>query len=256
MSIDIFTKNYRSQVKQLEPHLYLTHRTHRYLQNFCHTETFGPNWMFVFVDLQDQNVELICAEQKISLCGRVGIFIPEFSILNWRIPEGIFFWQCLSSSLTAGFPKKLLVFPWAENVLPESSHQIKAFLGSSSHLYCVDPQIVKSDIAMQAKLYIDRHYRSDLRLQNMADVLGYHRIHLSREFKKTFGLPMVEYRHQLRIYEALKQMNSGATLTESIFLSGYSSVNQFNCYFKKYFLIVPSYFNFNKPKVKDGGVSL
>lgn len=256
MSIEIFTRAYSSQVKKLEPDLYLTLRSHRYHKNFQHTETFGPNWLFIFADLQDQIVELICAEEKIYLRGRVAIFVPEFCILSWRIPEGVFSWQCLSSSATMAFPKELLVFPWENSQLPQTHLEIKSFLHTSSRIYCVNPHRVKSKIALETKCHIDLHYKSDLQLQNIAGVLDYHRIHLSREFKKTFGLSMVEYRHQLRIYESLKQMNKGASLTEAIFLSGYSSLNQFISYFKRYFLIVPSYYNFNKPKIKNTHTTL
>lgn len=250
LSLDIFTKHYHSQVKKLESDLYLSNRTHHYRKHFDHTETFGPHWLLIFVDLHDNVAKMTYSETEMSLSGRIAIFVPEFCILNWKIPEGSFSWQCISSSAQTKYPKELLVFQWDEISIPASHLEIKSFLHSAHLLHCLNINSVSSKIALRTKQHIDLHYKSDLKIQDIAKELNYHRIHLSREFKNTFGLSMVEYRHQLRIYEALKQMNRGLSLTESIFLSGYSSMNQFISYFNRYFLIAPSYFNINKPKSK------
>lgn len=247
--IQIFTKKYQSQVKKLEENLYLTHRTHSYPKNFKHTETFGSNWVFIFADISSSTVTLSCDHKTLELKNTVAIFVPAFFIIEWTLPEGTYQWECLSSSEQKNFPQELIVFPWDhKNALPKSLEEVKTLLTQKTPMTTWSLRQTKSSLAMKVKTYIDKHYKSELKLSKLSESLGYHRIYLSREFKKTFKISMVEYRHQLRIYEALKLMNNGNSLTEAIFMSGYSSLNQFISYFKKYFLTIPSDYNLHKPK--------
>lgn len=247
--MQIFTKKYSSQVEKLDENLYLTRRTHNYHKNFKHTETFGSNWILIFADLSASTVTLNCGYKTIKLKSKVAIYIPAFFIIQWILPEGTYQWDCYSSSELKDFPKELLVFSWEDsNSQPKSLSAVKELFNTQKPMETASLSQTKSIAALKAKKYIDTHYKSELKLSQLAESLGYHRIYLSREFKKAFNLSMVEYRHQLRIYESLKLMNKGASLTESIFMSGYSSINQFIAYFKKYFLTVPSNYNFNRLK--------
>lgn len=249
--IDIFTKNYHSQVKKLEDNLYLTRRTHCYHKDFNHVETFGSNWVLFFSDLENKTAKLKTPTKTIVLSGKVAIYIPAFYIIEWQLPDGTYQWHSLSSSDTTYFPKELLVFNYDEFNLLDTKEKILNFLTHSEIINKYSELEIKSKPALDVKKIIENDYKSDLKLSRLSETLTYHRIYLSREFKKVFNISMVEYRHQLRIYEALKQMNLGYNLTDSIFLSGYSSVNQFIGYFKKYFLTKPSDYNFNKIKKKQ-----
>lgn len=245
-NIDIFTKNYHSQVKKLEDNLYHTYRTHCYHKDFSHVETFGNNWVLFYSDLKDQTGLLKTPTKSISLTGKTIIYIPAFYIVEWQLPEGTYQWHCMSSSLTTGFPKELLILSPVDFDSLNTKENILNFLTTGQIINRYSESEIKSKLALEIKKLIALDYKSELKLSRLSETMTYHRIHLSREFKKVFNISMVEYRHQLRIYEALKQMNLGHSLTDAIFLSGYSSLNQFIGYFKKYFLTTPSDYNFNK----------
>lgn len=245
-NIDIFTKNYHSQVKKLEDNLYLTFRTHCYHKDFSHIETFGNNWVLIYSDLKDQTGILKTPTKSISLTGKIAIYIPAFYIVEWQLPEGTYQWHCLSSSLTTNFPTDLLILKPTDFDSLNTTENILNFLMTAEIVNSYSELELKSKLAFEVKKLIEKDYKSELKLSRLSESMPYHRIYMSREFKKVFNISMVEYRHQLRIYEALKQMNLGHSLTDAIFMSGYSSINQFISYFKKYFLTTPSDYNFNK----------
>lgn len=255
-NLHIFTKNYHSQVKKLEENLYLTNRTHKYHKDFKHVETFGSNWVLFLADIKNLQITVTANSKSIVLSGKCALFIPAFFIIEWQVPEGTYHWQCISSSNTKSFPQDLYALEWNKDTELNSHQKISHFLKNENITGQISDSETPSKVALAAKEYIQENYRSDLKMEQLSQALSYHRIYLSREFKKNYHISLVEYRHQLRIYEALKQMNFGKNLTDAIFLSGYSSVNQFIAYFKKYFLTIPSEYNFNKPKKRELSSSL
>lgn len=74
---------------------------------------------------------------------------------------------------------------------------------------------------------------------------------LSRLFRQEFGMSFVEYRNQVRLFEALKQLAKGAPVTTVALDVGFISVSAFSRLFKRYFGKPPSHYfseiNFVQP---------
>ena len=65
---------------------------------------------------------------------------------------------------------------------------------------------------------------------------------LSRLFRADLGISFVEYRQQVRMLEALKQLASSASVTRVALEVGFSSLSAFNRIFKRYFGTTPGHF--------------
>ncbi|MGF1889395.1 helix-turn-helix transcriptional regulator [Photobacterium profundum] len=65
---------------------------------------------------------------------------------------------------------------------------------------------------------------------------------LSRLYRNELGLSFVEYRHQVRLLEALKQLAKGKPVTTVAMEVGFSSLSAFNRLFKRNFGTTPGHF--------------
>ncbi|MCK6597480.1 MAG: AraC family transcriptional regulator [Bdellovibrionaceae bacterium] len=249
--LEILTSAYRSQVRMIDKDLYLTQRTHHYKETQVAVETYGPNWLFIFADLKKNRIFIRDQNQKkIALRNKVAILIPPFNIVEWHLFPGSLQWQALSSSLPLSNSRdsEISIFNLSEQILhiPMNWLDLNSFLSKCIPFITISNTRKKSKIANQVKNYIDNNFKEELQINKLSSIFKYDRSYLSREFKSNFNISMVEYRHQLRVYEALKLLNQNLTVTEAIFSSGFSSLNQFLSYFKKYFLTTPSKFHFKK----------
>lgn len=252
-AFNILTSGYAAQVKILDQNLYYTNRFHKYETNQVHVETFGSNWILAFAqNLPVGKISIRSNKDLLPLEGNIAILIPPFFITEWHIKKGPLHWYSLSSSnkLKESLQHNASIFNWNPNQgSPENWNELNQFLTSTGPIYKIPNGIGNSKTAQLAKKIIDHNFKSDLKISDISEQTGLSRIFISREFKKCFNISPVEYRHQLRIYEALILMNHGASVTEAIFQSGYSSINQFICYFKKYFYTTPSQYHFKTSKL-------
>ncbi|MCB0369123.1 MAG: helix-turn-helix transcriptional regulator [Bdellovibrionales bacterium] len=248
--IEIQTKHYQSRIKVIDNNLCFTERSHYYSKKITHVETFGPNWILVFGIVPPERVFIQCPDGLYHLSGPVALFIPSFFVIKWHINPGVLNFNIISSStiLKLDQENKAKIFKWNPNVLPKNWSDVKSILYHSNESDQIPNGSQKSLLAERAKNYIDNHYTENLKIETVASQLKTNRVYLSREFKKNFYISPVEYRHQLRIYEALKLINQGVGLTQSIYASGFESLNQFSAYFKKYFHTYPSHYQYPKSK--------
>ncbi len=83
--------------------------------------------------------------------------------------------------------------------------------------------------------YIHTHYKENFELETLTKLTYCTENHLSRLFKKHMGLSIKAYAHQLRIQEACRLFDSQrCDIRETAFQIGYSSMNNFYKYFKRY----------------------
>ncbi|MGF1700819.1 helix-turn-helix transcriptional regulator [Photobacterium makurazakiensis] len=65
---------------------------------------------------------------------------------------------------------------------------------------------------------------------------------LSRLFRKELGMSFIDYRQQVRLFEALKQLAKGKSVTIVAMEAGFSSQSAFNRLFKRSFGVTPGNF--------------
>lgn len=91
-----------------------------------------------------------------------------------------------------------------------------------------------SSLAARAKDYIDNHYSERLSLNVIADHLSVCKEHLSRAFKRAFGVTVTEYIHSVRIDLAKSLiLEMQLSLKEICYELGYQSYNDFYRNFRK-----------------------
>ncbi len=98
-------------------------------------------------------------------------------------------------------------------------------------------------VIINAIAYIDRHYKEQLTLKELADHAGYSRCYFSDIFKKCLGMSVWDYISIKRIEEALYLIkNTSKTIIEISSECGFNNTANFNKSFKKYTHISPHMF--------------
>ncbi len=85
----------------------------------------------------------------------------------------------------------------------------------------------------KAILYLDMHFKEDIRLEDLAKQAGFHVTYFSELFRKTTGQTYKQRLTQLRLEYAKTLLRSGFPVSQVCFESGFGSVSNFNAVFQK-----------------------
>ena len=86
---------------------------------------------------------------------------------------------------------------------------------------------------MKAKSLIASNYRADIAVADIADQLGVSHAHLTRQFKRDYGLTPVGYRHRLRVTEAMGRLSQGEKILDVGYEVGFNDTTRFYEDFRK-----------------------
>ncbi len=93
----------------------------------------------------------------------------------------------------------------------------------------------------RAQAFIFENIKSDIRLSEVADLVGMQESSFSRFFKKNSGNSFTDYVTKLRISLACRMLaDSGTPVTDICFEVGYSNISNFNRLFRKVRGVTPS----------------
>lgn len=89
--------------------------------------------------------------------------------------------------------------------------------------------------------YIHAHYTENIELPDIAALTFHTESHIARLFKKYMDMTIMTYVHQLRIKEACRLFETEhKEVQETAYAVGYSSLNNFYKYFKRYTEMTPA----------------
>lgn len=102
--------------------------------------------------------------------------------------------------------------------------------------------------------FIDSNIHRDVKLQEVAEVVGVSSYYLSRIIKENLGMNFLDYKNVLRLEKASRKLITGnSKVTEISYESGFSSINSFNRTFKENFGVSPSEYRKDRQKgIKNG----
>jgi AraC-like DNA-binding protein len=90
-----------------------------------------------------------------------------------------------------------------------------------------------SPLSRKTKSLIASSYRSDVAIADIADQLGVSHAHLTRQFKRDYGLTPVGYRHRLRVTEAMGRLSQGEKILDVGYEVGFNDTTRFYEDFRK-----------------------
>ena len=81
---------------------------------------------------------------------------------------------------------------------------------------------------------ICHNYREKLTLEDISRFVYLSPCHIARVFKRQTGKTILNYHHYVRIMKAKELLSTGCNITDCAFQVGYSNINQFFKYFKRF----------------------
>lgn len=238
------SSTYESRILRLEPHLSYFSRVHHWPQNANEIDVFGPCWSLALFNFQNDEVCIKRRGQLISLNGYQAVFIPPFSVIDWRLKGGeIRFEGVISNHLVTGdLPNEpYLIRNKSLNKIPTAIAEVFRTLKESEFVVAVGKEEAPSAVASKTKNYIDRHFESELTMADVAKGLNINHSVMDRAFIKNYEMSPIEYRNRLRILEAAHRMIlEPKSVTQTTFEVGFLGTNNFNKQFKKVMNVCPS----------------
>lgn len=243
-TLKITTRNSESGVTRLEGGIFRTERCHVYGTS-DHVDAFGPFWCLGYANGRPGNIALRSGQDWVPISGPTLVFLPPYSIAEWRVtPDEEIRWTLFTSTRPLPFPApgralladKELSLTTRVEVLEtiRRIHESGRRLAESR---------IPSAVALKLKRWMDCRFEGDARIDLAASELGISRVVLSRAFRAAYGLTPTQYRHRIRIFDALNSLNEGSTVTDSLHQAGYADPSQFNLQFKRYLGIPPAEFS-------------
>lgn len=98
---------------------------------------------------------------------------------------------------------------------------------------------------IQARELLHEHFAESLKLDDMAQAVGVHPVHLAQTFHKSFGCTVGDYVRKLRIERACHELaTSQSTIVEIALATGFCDQSHFTRTFKRVIGVAPSQYRY------------
>jgi AraC-like DNA-binding protein len=247
--LKIETRSYQSQFEKISDNLLFLKRTHRYPIGFETIDTYGDFNILAFANLENGSVELKNNNQSLSLNGNIALFVPKYSIIQWKIHTPLLQWSAFVTNQKLSTEGKPVVIFDPPSIKPKSVEDLKCIIENTTRFHHVKELMpIGSDlIAYKIKEQLDLRHTEDIEIKEISELFKLTLSQTTKIFAKTFGLTPVEYRSKVRIFNSMFNLlisKDSTDVTEIAYESGFSDLSRFNKQFKKITSTTPSKFKF------------
>jgi AraC-like DNA-binding protein len=180
-------------------------------------------------------LEMIRSESRGST---LGLYWAPFAIVH-NIPYLSDMWNgCFVGFSTPGNPPAAwlsvsMAFDLGDVPLARTPEEFAALLTKPLPFTPMEGTRPVSRLSRRAKNLIASNYRTDLAIADIAGNLGVSHAHLTRQFKRDYGLTPVGYRHRLRVSDAMGRLSQGEKIIDVGYDVGFNDTTRFYQDFRK-----------------------
>jgi AraC-like DNA-binding protein len=198
---------------------------------------FGAAWLLEILDLGSGEFFFMSDGREVRPRGRrFGVYYPPFTIVNSCVNEmkGTVIGCGGIGDPPAGLPGFPVIFETAafDGELSSAGQAVEVFqAGSESRSIEFNSRV--SLLSLKAKKLIDENYRIYPSIARIAARLQVSHEHLSRQFKRDFGMSPSGYLHKLRVADATHRLSLGEEIIDISQDVGYNDLSRFYKQFRK-----------------------
>jgi len=196
---------------------------------------FGRGWLLEIVSLTDGEFYFYSDGREVRpVTSMFGVFYPPFTLVrmfvrnvNGRV-RGVG-----AEDVLPGLPPTPFIFEtdFAEDFTKvEDAFEVLKFVRERRSIAVNTRPSLPS---LRSKKMIEERYLTDPSISRIAERLNISHEHLSRQFKKDFGLSPSNYLHQLRVAEATSRLSLGEDIIDISQDVGYNDLSRFYKQFRK-----------------------
>lgn len=193
-------------------------------------------WLLELYELKTGELFFIRGEAEIRpLTKCFGVFYPPFTISQpcFKNAGGRLTGVAASTVLPAEFKRVPIIFETSFAEPPSSAAQVIEILKAGGSPQTVEINPRPSLLSLKAKRLIDENYLIYPSIARTATRLGVSHEHLSRQFKRDFGMSPGRYLHQLRLADAPLRLAQGEEIISVSLNTGYNDLSRFYKQFRK-----------------------
>jgi AraC-like DNA-binding protein len=172
---------------------------------------------------------------------RFALFLPPFSVVQASLEScdvtsaGIAFIPPPASAL----PAEAVIVPDARESPATTQQDVLEQMQTSLSRIPIRRDVHAAGAARVAKAVLDEEYASRLTIAETAKRVGASPALLSRMFKAAYGMPPVQYRHHVRVMDALMRLSAGAAPADVFLDVGFEDLSRFYKVFRRLACGVP-----------------
>jgi AraC-like DNA-binding protein len=196
---------------------------------------FGRGWLLEIVDLATGDYCFISNGETVHPCGRhFGVYYPAFSLVRPFVRNVAGTVDGVGSVRSiAGLPGEAVVFDTEfEGEFTEVDQAVKV-LAAARNVQGIDVNTRPSLISIRCKKLIDANYVAFPSISRIAGRLKVSHEHMSRQFKRDYGIAPSAYLHHLRVAEATFRLSMGEEIVDISGDVGYNDLSRFYKQFRK-----------------------
>lgn len=162
------------------------------------------------------------------------MFMPPGSIVRTAPSSCVVSTAALASGapLFEGAPAQPVAWLWPGGELPITISGVAQAVSRRSSCVNVSREVDPTEAARRSKSIIDESYCCPVTLAWVAARARLSPSVLSRSFKRTYGMPPVEYRHRLRVMDAMFRLAAGGEILTVLQDVGFGDASRFYSHFR------------------------
>jgi AraC-like DNA-binding protein len=203
----------------------------------------GCGWMFEVINLESGALAFYRDNQLVKPNSNYfAVFYAPFSVVQLAITDVKFRWVGLGSALAsapANWMTVPLIFDLQIEDLPKNADAVIDILKTQRRFESIEVNTRPSLLSKRAKKIIDASWSDPPAIASLARSLKVSHEHLTRQFKKDFGLAPNTYLHKVRLNYAIWKLSQGEKIADVSLDVGYNDLGRFYKQFRKFMKTSP-----------------
>jgi AraC-like DNA-binding protein len=190
-------------------------------------------WLLEMYQLETGSLHFLRGKEEVRPNGNgFGVFYPPYALVRPCLVNAK--GNLLGLAGTAPLPVGIDTCPFVfETNLPLEVRSVTEIFAAGRNRQAIDANPKASSLSLKAKKLIVESYSSNPLIARIAARLGVSNEHLSRQFRRDYGMSPREYLHQLRMADVPLELAKGGAIADISHDSGYGDLSRFYKQFRK-----------------------
>jgi AraC-like DNA-binding protein len=195
----------------------------------------GPYWVFAVVHVHRGALRYVHGREERAPPGRrFAVFMPPWSVVRAAPATCVVSTEAIASDapFPDGAPTRAVAWPWPAGAPPRGIEEIARAVRGGGPFVEVSREVDPPESARRVKALLDEAYCRPVTIARLAARMGRSPSAMSRDFKRAYGMPPVEYRHRLRVMDAIFRLAAGGEILSVLHDVGFGDTSRMYTHFR------------------------